>query len=253
MGGDSHVIVIKTLTAFCTCKPLRVLNARNSKSPAEFNHAAMYKRYKRPSHSDEDARGHIPRFELIAFEGAASGFFLREVRRTSCELRRSTIFLLCVLCQLLALLSCVCGVDLSTQLGEDGLLPATRLMSRVQQHLGHLALWEKMLKVRGNQRSRQRKDHSERKEALSRREGKRQRDEERLRRRSCKVSDRQDHERRHECRIQEGETGCFEAHSFRSSAEMRMYVCTYFDLSLARSRVNLCGTPFFRTSVPKRV
>lgn len=36
----------------------------------------------------------------------------------------------------------------SAQLGEDGLLPATRFMSRVQQHLSHLTLWEKVLKVR---------------------------------------------------------------------------------------------------------
>lgn len=33
------------------------------------------------------------------------------------------------------------------KLGEDGLLPATRFMSRVQQHLAHLTPWEKVIKV----------------------------------------------------------------------------------------------------------
>ncbi|CAM9685529.1 unnamed protein product, partial [Scytosiphon promiscuus] len=37
--------------------------------------------------------------------------------------------------------------DNAALLGEDGLLPATRFMSRVQQHLGHLTPWEKVLKL----------------------------------------------------------------------------------------------------------
>lgn len=41
----------------------------------------------------------------------------------------------------------LCDPLLSLKLGEDGLLPATRFMSRVQQHLAHLTPWEKVLKV----------------------------------------------------------------------------------------------------------